>query len=360
MKPPGVVPLVIPARRARSGDLAFPRWTCSGRNPWSTSAPTPTGSDSDGGAGHLRQAPERPPPDRLRDRRRHRHRHLHAHRRPGEEHRRPGRRDLLRHRRRRRPAGRALLRRARLRVPTAGSAYSYAYATTGEMFAWIIGWDLFLEFALGAAVVARGWSGYLGNLLNLPTSMFGEALHGQRRGGVHRGRADARRRPRHPRVRPRDRRPGDRQGGDLRLRIVAGALFVRGANLTPFIPPSQGSAGAAGLKQPLIQAVAGLDPAAFGIGGMLTAAAVVFFAYTGFEAVANLSRGDPQALPRPAAGPARHARAGDRALHRRLARGRRDGATTTRSTRARRSPTRSTRSGSAGPRPWSPSPPWPG
>ncbi|WP_286175742.1 amino acid permease [Arthrobacter sp. NEB 688] len=44
-------------------------------------------------------------------------------------------------------------------VPTAGSAYTYAYATIGEVFAWIIGWDLILEFALGAAVVARGWSG---------------------------------------------------------------------------------------------------------------------------------------------------------------------------------------------------------
>jgi APA family basic amino acid/polyamine antiporter len=58
-------------------------------------------------------------------------------------------------------------------VPTAGSAYSYAYATAGELLAWVIGWDLFLEFALGAAVVARGWSDYLGNLLDLPRSMFG-------------------------------------------------------------------------------------------------------------------------------------------------------------------------------------------
>ncbi|SDX84436.1 Amino acid permease [Modestobacter sp. DSM 44400] len=59
-------------------------------------------------------------------------------------------------------------------VPTAGSAYSYAYATAGELFAWVIGWDLFLEFALGAAVVARGWSGYVGNLLDLPPWLFGE------------------------------------------------------------------------------------------------------------------------------------------------------------------------------------------
>jgi basic amino acid/polyamine antiporter, APA family len=44
-------------------------------------------------------------------------------------------------------------------VPAAGSAYTYASATAGEVVAWIIGWDLFLEFALGAAVVARGWLG---------------------------------------------------------------------------------------------------------------------------------------------------------------------------------------------------------
>ena len=53
-------------------------------------------------------------------------------------------------------------------VPTAGSAYTYAYATMGEIVAWIIGWDLLLEFALGAAVVARGWSGYLAELFGLP------------------------------------------------------------------------------------------------------------------------------------------------------------------------------------------------
>src|SRR3954453_17769021 len=59
-------------------------------------------------------------------------------------------------------------------VPTAGSAYTYAYATIGEVFAWIIGWDLVLEFALGAAVGARGWSGALQTLFDLPTWAFGE------------------------------------------------------------------------------------------------------------------------------------------------------------------------------------------
>src|SRR6476620_1403315 len=46
-------------------------------------------------------------------------------------------------------------------VPVAGSAYTYGYATLGEFFAWVIGWDLILEYALGAATVAVGWGGHL-------------------------------------------------------------------------------------------------------------------------------------------------------------------------------------------------------
>src|SRR5882762_8846550 len=45
-------------------------------------------------------------------------------------------------------------------VPVAGSAYTYAYATLGELFAWIIGWDLILEYAVGSATFAHGWSGH--------------------------------------------------------------------------------------------------------------------------------------------------------------------------------------------------------
>jgi APA family basic amino acid/polyamine antiporter len=174
-------------------------------------------------------------------------------------------------------------------VPTAGSAYSYAYATAGELIAWIIGWDLFLEFALGAAVVARGWSGYVGKLLDLPTTFFGEestvnlgaalivvVLTVVAALGI---------------------RESARVAGLLVVVkvaicvfvIVTGVWYVRGANLTPFIPPGRPSDSGGGLGQPLIQAIAGLEPAVFGIGGVLTAAAVVFFSYTGFEAVANLS-----------------------------------------------------------------------
>jgi len=63
-------------------------------------------------------------------------------------------------------------------IPVAGSAYTYGYATLGEIFAWIIGWDLILEYAFGAATVASGWSGYLISLLGdfgikLPASISG-------------------------------------------------------------------------------------------------------------------------------------------------------------------------------------------
>jgi basic amino acid/polyamine antiporter, APA family len=174
-------------------------------------------------------------------------------------------------------------------APTAGSAYSYAYATAGELVAWVIGWDLFLEFALGAAVVARGWSGYVGNLLDLPPSLFGEestvnvgaalivvVLTVVAALGI---------------------RESARVTGALVVVkvavcvfvVVAGAWFVRGANLTPFVPAAQPVEESGGLTRPVIQAIAGIDPVAFGVGGVLTAAAVVFFAYTGFEAVANLS-----------------------------------------------------------------------
>src|SRR5881392_4468652 len=57
-------------------------------------------------------------------------------------------------------------------VPVAGSAYTYAYATLGELFAWIIGWDLVLEYAVASSTVAHGWSHYFLSFLNI----FGIAL----------------------------------------------------------------------------------------------------------------------------------------------------------------------------------------
>lgn len=174
-------------------------------------------------------------------------------------------------------------------VPTAGSAYTYAYATVGELVAWIIGWDLLLEFALGAAVVSRGWSGYLTALLDLPPSLFAEQAPvnvGAIAIILVLGTVAA---------------VGIRQSAVVTnvlvllkvaicvFIVIAGAFLVRAANLSPFIPPAQPAPPTtSGLAQPLVQALFGLQQSAFGVAGVLTAAAVVFFAYTGFEAVANL------------------------------------------------------------------------
>ena len=52
------------------------------------------------------------------------------------------------------------------KIPISGSAYTYTYATLGELMAWVIGWDLILEYALGAATVSIGWSGYFVNIMH--------------------------------------------------------------------------------------------------------------------------------------------------------------------------------------------------
>lgn len=174
-------------------------------------------------------------------------------------------------------------------VPTAGSAYTYAFATLGEVFAWIIGWDLLLEFALGAAVVSRGWSGYLANLLGLSPAWFGEDAT------VNVGAVLI------IAVLTVVAVLGIKESAWLTnllvcvkvavcvLVLAVGLFFVKGANLTPFIPPAQAPAnGTTVLEQPIVQAALGLEQSVYGIAGMITAAAVVFFAYTGFEALANL------------------------------------------------------------------------
>ncbi|MFD9889174.1 amino acid permease [Amycolatopsis sp. NPDC059027] len=174
-------------------------------------------------------------------------------------------------------------------VPTAGSAYTYAFATLGEVFAWIIGWDLLLEFALGAAVVSRGWSGYLANLLGLSPELFGE------KATVNIGAVLI------IAVLTVVAVVGIKQSAWLTnllvvvkvavcvLILVVGVFFVKASNLVPFIPPSEpAEAGTSALHQPVVQAALGLSPSLYGVAGMLTAAAVVFFAYTGFEALANL------------------------------------------------------------------------
>jgi len=174
-------------------------------------------------------------------------------------------------------------------APTAGSSYTYAYTTIGEIFAWIIAWDLILEFALGAAVVARGWSAYLQDALGLPTGLFGESAPVNVGAVLIAG------------VLGVVAAVGIRESKWLTnalvitkvavcvFVVVAGLFFMKAANLMPFVPPSRPSTDdTTGLAQPLWQWVTGAQPAAYGAAGVLVAAAVVFFAYSGFEAVANL------------------------------------------------------------------------
>jgi APA family basic amino acid/polyamine antiporter len=176
-------------------------------------------------------------------------------------------------------------------VPTAGSSYTYAYTTIGEIFAWIIAWDLVLEFALGAAVVSRGWSGYLQDVLELPTSLFGEGST------VNVGAIAI------AAVLGVVAMIGIRESKWLTnalvvvkvsvcvFVIVLGVFFVKAANLVPFVPESRAvpaDRALSGLQQPLWQWISGADPTAYGVTGIFVAAAVVFFAYSGFEAVANL------------------------------------------------------------------------
>ena len=174
-------------------------------------------------------------------------------------------------------------------VPTAGSAYTYAFTTLGEVFAWIIGWDLLLEFGLGLAVVSRSWSGYLAELFGLPTAWFGEdaTVNIGAVGIIAILTAVA--------------VAGIRESSRLTnllvlvklavclLIVAVGVFYVNPDNLTPFVPPAQPPEGGGSVfTQPVVSGVFGLEPTVYGVGGMLTAAAIVFFAYTGFEALANL------------------------------------------------------------------------
>jgi APA family basic amino acid/polyamine antiporter len=177
-------------------------------------------------------------------------------------------------------------------VPVAGSAYTFSYATLGEFVAWIIGWDLVLELALGAATVSVGWSGYLNQLLGdlgipLPTSIAGETatvnipaifiallMTGVLILGI---------------------KLSSRVTTIIvaiklvivALVIVVGIFYVKAANYSPFIPPAQPGKGGTGLAAPLIQTLSGFTPSAFGVGGIFAGAAIVFFAFIGFDIVAT-------------------------------------------------------------------------
>jgi APA family basic amino acid/polyamine antiporter len=170
-------------------------------------------------------------------------------------------------------------------IPVAGSAYTYAYATLGEFFAWIIGWDLILEYSLGAATVAVGWSGYLVSFLrdwgvvfpahlaaapgtvtgagtavfNLPAAFIVLALTALLIVGI---------------------RESARANAAIVILKVAvvlafiafGIRYMSADNLTPFVPANTGEFGS------------------FGWSGIVRGAGVIFFAYIGFDAVSTAAQ----------------------------------------------------------------------
>jgi APA family basic amino acid/polyamine antiporter len=175
-------------------------------------------------------------------------------------------------------------------IPVAGSAYTYSYATMGELLAWIIGWDLILEYAVAAVTVAIAWSGYMVSFLadfgvampatltaspgtaitladgstvealfNLPAVLISLVIAGLLILGI---------------------RESATANAIIVLIKVAviivfvavGASFVSGDNLTPFVPENSGTFGE------------------YGWSGVLRAAGIVFFAYIGFDAVSTAAQ----------------------------------------------------------------------
>jgi APA family basic amino acid/polyamine antiporter len=180
-------------------------------------------------------------------------------------------------------------------VPVAGSAYTFSYATLGELVAWTIGWDLVLEFTIGSAALASSFSGYLQEVLDgvgitLPTEISSAAdgfvdlpamlcallvMAVLIRGTKFSSRFN-------------------QVVVAIKLFVVAivivvGVTLIDVDNWTPFIPESQPVPETEGgfRDLPLITTLFGIEPAVFGIAGVVAGAAVVFFAFIGFDIVAT-------------------------------------------------------------------------
>jgi APA family basic amino acid/polyamine antiporter len=199
-------------------------------------------------------------------------------------------------------------------VPVSGSAYTFSYAALGEFVAWLIGWDLILEFTIGAAVVSKGWSGYLVSVLELVGIELPPGLYAATAGFSH---------------------------DFVALIVVAlvttilvigiklssqfnqvittikilvtlfvigfGIFFIKASNLTPFIPPPKQppAAAEATLQSFVLPSLLGIDTI-YGVTGIFTAAALVFIVFTGLVPYGTLATAAPaatalQVTPFPAA-----------------------------------------------------------
>ncbi|WP_312180961.1 amino acid permease [Arthrobacter sp.] len=180
-------------------------------------------------------------------------------------------------------------------IPVAGSAYVFSYATMGELVAWIIGWNLILELFTAAAVIAKYWGIYLSEVFALigwdipATISFGPIdmtwgpflivalftvllVMGTKLSA----------------------RVGNVftliKIGVVLFVIIAGFFYIDFDNYTPFIPDAvstEGTGTEGVMAQSLFSFVTGAAPAQYGLGGVFAGAAVVFFAFIGFDVVAT-------------------------------------------------------------------------
>ncbi|MFF4604412.1 amino acid permease [Streptomyces sp. NPDC001339] len=179
-------------------------------------------------------------------------------------------------------------------VPVAGSAYTFSYVAFGESIAWILGWDLILEFALAAAVVSKGWSTYLAQSVELVTgshlpttvSIGGVAVDWPAVLLVA--------------VLTTMLALGTKLSSRVNqvitaikiavvlLVIVVGISYIDPANYSPFIPPSAApDAGNSGHNQSLFSLVFGGQTSTYGVFGVLAAGSLLCFAFIGFDMVAT-------------------------------------------------------------------------
>ncbi len=175
-------------------------------------------------------------------------------------------------------------------LPVAGSAYTFSYATFGELMAWTIGWNLVLEMAIGGAVVAKGWSSYLGTVFGLTSDTItlgsfnldwgavlivalvatllalGTKLSSHFSAVVTTIKVSV-----------------------VLLVIVVGAFYIKPANYSPLIPPAEVDHAGSGVDQSVLSLLAGAHSSHYGWYGVLAGASIVFFAFIGFDIVATMA-----------------------------------------------------------------------
>lgn len=172
-------------------------------------------------------------------------------------------------------------------LPVEGSAYAYAYGTVGEIFAWIIGWGLILEYAMGSMTVAVSWSGYFNKLLKMfglhlpdyltsdPASYTGEGFSMNLPAFfivlfvisiLIKGTKEAAKANNMIVI---------MKVSAVLFVIIAGVFFINTDNWSPFIPAPEMVKEGDTLKE------------AYGVQGIISGAAAIFFAYVGFDAVST-------------------------------------------------------------------------